>query len=106
MGTWVACQCARSLPTHTGVDLPDGTYRVTAVADGPNGPITTVEEVTRYFQVGATDPSPESPRVMAGGRGNVDRNHRSCRIAPTKRRAQSTVNIPSYTGTQCVLDGA
>jgi len=46
VGTWVAYQCARSLPTRTGVDLPDGTYRVTAVADGPNGPITTVEEVS------------------------------------------------------------
>ena len=45
-GTWSAYECARSLPTHTGVDLPDGNYRVTTVADGPNGRITHVEEVT------------------------------------------------------------
>jgi hypothetical protein len=45
-GAWTPYACGRTVPTHTGVDLPDGDYRVTTVADGPNGRITHVEELT------------------------------------------------------------
>jgi hypothetical protein len=43
---WAAYECGRALPTHSGVDLPDGDYRVTTTADGPNGRITHVEEIS------------------------------------------------------------
>lgn len=35
-----------SFPTHTGIDLPDGTYRVSTWAEGPSGTIQHVEEVS------------------------------------------------------------
>lgn len=35
-----------AFPTHTGVDLPDGTYVVTTTAAGASGPVTHVEEVS------------------------------------------------------------
>lgn len=34
------------LPTHTGLDLPDGTYRITSTAIGPNGQVTSTEEIS------------------------------------------------------------
>lgn len=37
---------AATFLTRTGVDLPDGTYRVTSTAMGANGPVTSTEEVS------------------------------------------------------------
>lgn len=34
------------MPTHTGLDLPDGTYRITATAQGASGRVTHVEEIS------------------------------------------------------------
>jgi hypothetical protein len=42
---WVTLNC-RDAPTHTGLDVPDGRYRVTAKTTTPSGPITNVQEVT------------------------------------------------------------
>jgi hypothetical protein len=42
--SWQAINC--TFPTHTGVDLPDGTYRVITTAQSASGPITHTEEVS------------------------------------------------------------
>jgi hypothetical protein len=44
LGTWVSLNC--SAPTHTGMDLPDGTYRVTSSARAASGPVSYVEEIS------------------------------------------------------------
>ncbi len=41
---WRAMNC--TFPTHTGVDLPDGTYRVITTAQSASGPVTHTEEVS------------------------------------------------------------
>ncbi|MFO0662980.1 MAG: hypothetical protein U0174_03460 [Polyangiaceae bacterium] len=43
--TYRRLECG-SFPTHTGIDLPDGTYRVSTWAEGPSGTIRHVEEVS------------------------------------------------------------
>ncbi len=43
-GTFIALRCPAA--THTGVDLPDGTYRVTSSALGTSGTITSTEDVS------------------------------------------------------------
>jgi hypothetical protein len=34
------------IPTSTGLDLPDGTYRITSTANGPQGVVTNTEEIS------------------------------------------------------------
>jgi hypothetical protein len=41
---WQAINC--TFPTHSGVDLPDGTYRVITTAQSPSGAVTHTEEVS------------------------------------------------------------
>ncbi|NOU29760.1 MAG: hypothetical protein HOO96_17785 [Polyangiaceae bacterium] len=43
-GTFTPLNC--NAPTQTGVDLPDGTYRVTSSARGTSGTVTSTEEVS------------------------------------------------------------
>jgi hypothetical protein len=43
-GTFQTANC--TFPTHSGIDLPDGTYRVTSQAQSASGPITSTDEVT------------------------------------------------------------
>lgn len=43
-GTFTQLNC--TAPTQTGVDLPDGTYRVTSSARGASGTVTSTEEVS------------------------------------------------------------
>jgi hypothetical protein len=43
-GTFTALNC--SFPTHSGVDLPDGTYRVVSRASSSSGVVTSTEDVT------------------------------------------------------------
>lgn len=51
-GVYSTLSCASNHTTYTdfdtstGVDLPDGTYRITSTAQTPSGPITSVEEVS------------------------------------------------------------
>jgi hypothetical protein len=45
-GVWTPYSCGQGVPTHSGVDLPDGDYRVTTTANGPSGVITHVEEIS------------------------------------------------------------
>ncbi len=45
-GSWRASTCRYDLDTHTGVDLPNGTYRVTSSASTPTGTITDIQEVS------------------------------------------------------------
>ncbi len=44
-GGWESNGCG-AFPTHTGLDLPDGSYRVTSKASTPSGPIEHVEYVS------------------------------------------------------------
>jgi hypothetical protein len=43
-GVFVGLNC--SFPTHSGIDLPDGVYRVASRADTPSGVVTSTEDVT------------------------------------------------------------
>ncbi len=43
-GTYTGLNC--SVPTHSGLDLPDGTYRVTSRATSTSGVVTSTDEVT------------------------------------------------------------
>jgi len=43
-GTFATLSC--SFPTHSGIDLPDGTYRVTSRATSPSAVVTSTEDVT------------------------------------------------------------
>lgn len=43
-GSFFKLSCV--FPTHSGIDLPDGFYRITTVAAGPNGTVTATNEVT------------------------------------------------------------
>ena len=45
-GAFTSMECLSSLSTGTGIDLPDGTYRITSTATGANGPVTSTEEVS------------------------------------------------------------
>ena len=47
-GSWTPYRCGSNaaFATHTGIDLPNGSYRVTTYANGPNGAIRSVEEVS------------------------------------------------------------
>ena len=43
-GTFTNLNC--NFPTHTGLDLPDGTYRVTSRASSASGVVTSTDDVT------------------------------------------------------------
>jgi hypothetical protein len=43
---WASMECLSTVSTSTGIDLPDGTYRITSTATGANGPVTSTEEVS------------------------------------------------------------
>ncbi len=43
-GSFSTLNC--TFPTHSGMDLPDGTYRVTSRASSPSGVVTSTEDVT------------------------------------------------------------
>ena len=43
-GSFTNLNC--SFPTHSGMDLPDGTYRVTSTASSSSGTVTSTDEVT------------------------------------------------------------
>ncbi|HSO40826.1 MAG TPA: hypothetical protein VLT33_50215 [Labilithrix sp.] len=43
-GTFTGLNC--NFPTHSGIDLPDGAYRVVSRASSPSGVVTSTEEVT------------------------------------------------------------
>jgi hypothetical protein len=43
-GSFTSLNC--TFPTHTGVDLPDGTYRVSSRAQSASGLVTSTEDVT------------------------------------------------------------
>lgn len=43
-GTFTALNCA--FPTHSGIDLPDGAYRVVSRAQSASGVVTSTEDVT------------------------------------------------------------
>jgi len=43
-GSFFKLSCV--FPTHSGIDLPDGFYRITTVATGPNGMVTATNDVT------------------------------------------------------------
>lgn len=46
-GSWVfSPECSNGLSTHSGIDLPDGDYRITTTASTPSGTQTSVEEVS------------------------------------------------------------
>jgi len=43
-GSYTNLNC--TFPTHSGIDIPDGNYRVTSRAQSPSGVVTSTEEVT------------------------------------------------------------
>jgi hypothetical protein len=43
-GSFTNLNC--TFPTHSGVDLPDGTYRVASRAQSASGVVTSTEDVT------------------------------------------------------------
>jgi hypothetical protein len=43
-GTYTALTC--TFPTHAGIDLPDGSYRVVSRAQAPSGVVTSTEDVS------------------------------------------------------------
>lgn len=43
---WASLDCLGTISTGTGIDLPDGTYRITSTATGPNGLVTSTEEIS------------------------------------------------------------
>jgi hypothetical protein len=46
-GNWVPSPaCTIGMPTHSGIDVPDGDYRITTTATTPSGTSTSVEEVS------------------------------------------------------------
>ncbi|MFO0665563.1 MAG: hypothetical protein U0174_16525 [Polyangiaceae bacterium] len=45
-GAWKSISCAGTVSTKTGLDLPDGTYRITTTATGPSGVVKHVEEIS------------------------------------------------------------
>ncbi|AKU99954.1 hypothetical protein AKJ09_06618 [Labilithrix luteola] len=44
--SWTSLGCTSSFKTGTGIDLPDGTYRIISTATGPSGQVSNTEEVT------------------------------------------------------------
>lgn len=43
---WTRLTCGNTITTGTGIDLPDGTYRITSTANGANGPVSNTEEIS------------------------------------------------------------